>query len=127
MTNEIKLLSPKNITQGFRVKEPEDVLEELDEMMRQKAKGAFLGLEKDPDDYNKESFGGVITIVPISDAGNQLWVVDVPEHDSYAEITRAEVEAVIKRWFANEPLNLPLQKYALMISRPDNLKPEWAR
>jgi len=47
---------------------------------------------------------------PISDAGNQLWVVDVPEHDSYAEITRAEVEAVIKRWFANEPLNLPLQK-----------------
>ncbi len=127
MGNEIKLLSPKNITQGFRVKEAEDVLEELDEMMRQRKNGAFLGLEKDSDDYTKESFGGVITIIPISDEGNQSWVVDVPEHDSYAEITRAEVEEVIKRWFHNEPLNLPLQKFPLMLSRPDNLKPQWAR
>ena len=127
MAREIKLLSPNNITQGFKVTDPEDVMDELDTMMKSREGGAFLGLEKDAEDYNKESFGGVIAIVPVNEEGEQSWVVDNPEIDAYAEVTRAQVEEVIKRWFADEPLNLPFQKYNLMMSRPNDMKPSWAR
>src|SRR5271157_3363119 len=102
MAREIKLLSPNNITQGFKVSDPEDVMEEMDTMMQAQTGGSFLGLEKNADDYNKESFGGVIAIIPISEDGDQLWVVDAPEIDAYAEVTRAQVEDVVRKWFNDE-------------------------